>query len=127
MPVGVGSAPVPRSGSGLEPSPSARCSQTPTIIRITTRMVTPATTQPPQLTIHRRRIIHPHGAVGAPITITITLVEQNTRTSDGADPASPRQRFGDFGARDYPSPHPGLASLQTDSQRPRRLDPRPSR
>jgi len=29
----------------------------------------------PQLTTHRRRIIRPRGAVGAPITITITLVE----------------------------------------------------
>ena len=33
-----------------------------------------ATTHPPRLTIHRRRIIRPSGAVGAP-TDTITLVE----------------------------------------------------
>jgi hypothetical protein len=71
--VGVGSALVPPSGLGSGPSRLAPCSRAPTTItRIITRT---ATTRPPPLTIHRRRIIRPHGAVGTPITVTITLVE----------------------------------------------------
>jgi hypothetical protein len=69
---GGGSALVPPLGSGLELSRSARCSQTPTIVHITTRT---ATTRPSQLTTHRRRIIPPREAVGVLITDTITLVE----------------------------------------------------
>src|SRR5215472_11046184 len=81
--VEVGSALAPLSGSGSEPSPSAPCSPTPTTItRITTRMA--ATTHPPQRTIRRRLIIRPPGAVGAPITITITLVERR-----GTPPLAP--------------------------------------
>src|SRR6516164_10980126 len=74
--VEVGSALVPPSGLGSALSLSALCSHSPTIIRITTRTATTATTHRPQLTIHRRRIIPPHGAVGAPLTDTITPVEQ---------------------------------------------------
>ena len=71
--VEVGSALVPPSGSGSELSPSVPCSQTPIT---TTRITTPTpTTRLPRLTIHRRRTIRPRGAVGAPITITTTLVE----------------------------------------------------
>ena len=73
--VEVGSALVPASGSGSELSPSAPCSQTRTIIRITTHTATTATIHPPRLTIHKRRIIRPREAVGAPIIITIMLVE----------------------------------------------------
>jgi hypothetical protein len=73
---GVGSAPVPQSGSVSELSLLAPCSRTlTTTTLIITRMVTTAITHPPQLTIHRRRITRLHGAVGAPIIITITLVE----------------------------------------------------
>jgi hypothetical protein len=54
--VGVGSAPVPPSGSGSELLPSARCSLALTIILIITRTATTAT-RPPQLTIHQWRII----------------------------------------------------------------------
>src|SRR6516165_9193635 len=77
MPVEVGveagSAPVPPSGSGSELSPSALCSQTPTT---TTFITTPTPTiRPLRLTIHRPRIIRLHGAVGAPLTVTITLVD----------------------------------------------------
>src|SRR6516165_11250016 len=78
--VEVGSAPEPRSGSGSEPSRLAPYSRTPTITPTRT-----ATTRPPQLTtIHRRRIIRPHGAVGAPFTDITTLVEQ--RSSPGLAP-----------------------------------------
>ena len=74
--VGVGSALVPLSGSGSERSPSALCSPTlPTPTLIIIRTVITATIQPPQPTTHRPRIIRPRGAVGAPITVTITLVE----------------------------------------------------
>jgi hypothetical protein len=69
MGVVVESALVPRSGSGSELLLSARCSQTPTTItRITT-----ATTHPPRLTIH---LITRLGAVGIPITVTITLADE---------------------------------------------------
>src|SRR6516165_2942290 len=77
--VEVGSALVPPSGSGSEPSPSARCSQTPTTItRITTRTATTVTTRKPRRTIRKRLIIRPHGAVGAPFTDITTLVEQRS-------------------------------------------------
>src|SRR4029077_16919377 len=87
--MGVGSALVPRSGSGSELSPSAPCSQTPTIMRITTRTATTATTHPPQLTMHQGRIIRPHGAVGALIIVTITLVSSG-RTPSRLSPAQVR-------------------------------------
>src|SRR6516164_2093766 len=74
--VEVGSALVPPSGLGSALSLSALCSHSPTIIRITTRTATTATTHWPQLTTHRRRIIPQHGAVGAPLMDTITPVEQ---------------------------------------------------
>jgi len=70
----VGSAQVPLLGLGSEPSPSAPCSQTPTTI-IRTRTATKATTHPPQLTIRRHINPPPRGAVGAAITITITVAE----------------------------------------------------
>ena len=41
----------------------------------------------PQLTTHRRRIIRPRGAVGAPITITITLVELHARPALAPEPS----------------------------------------
>src|SRR6516162_10253694 len=84
--VEVGSALVPRSGSGSEPSPSARCSQTPTTItRITTRTATTVTTRKPRRTIRQRSIIRPHGAVGAPLTDITTLVEQREQPGASAD------------------------------------------
>src|SRR6516225_7905162 len=74
--VEAGSALVPPSGSVSELSPSAPCWQTRTpTTPITTRTATTATTHPRRLTIHRRGIIRPREAVGAPITDTITLVE----------------------------------------------------
>src|SRR6516164_9741879 len=77
--VEVGSALVPPSGSGSEPSPSARCSQTPTTItRITTRTAT-------TVTIRKPLIIRPHGAVGAPFTDITTLVEQREQPGAGAN------------------------------------------
>src|SRR6516164_1927883 len=75
--VGVGSALVPLSGSGSVLSPSAPCSHNPTIIRTTPRTATMAPTHLPQLTIR------PHGAVGAPTTITITPVEWRALTGGG--------------------------------------------
>ena len=61
--------------------PSARCSRALTITPIITRTVITDTIQPPQPTTHRPRIIRPRGAVGAPITVTITLVEWRASTS----------------------------------------------
>src|SRR6516225_34355 len=81
--VGVGSALVPLSGSGSVLSPSAPCSHNLTIIRTTPRTATMAPTHLPQLTIRPRVIIRPHGAVGAPTTITITPVEWRALTGGG--------------------------------------------
>src|SRR5215472_5514271 len=72
--VGAGSALVPPWGLGSEPSRLAPYWRTPiTITRTTTRTAPTVTTLPPRHTIRRHRIIHPHGAVGTPITDTITL------------------------------------------------------
>src|SRR6516165_8759694 len=87
--VEVGSALVPPSGSVSELSPSAPCWQTRTpTTPITTRTATMATTHPRRLTIHRRGIIRPREAVGAPITDTITLVEERSAWS-----LAPEQRY----------------------------------
>src|SRR6516162_11772427 len=93
--VEVGSVLVPPpSGSGSEPSPSARCSQTPTIItRITSRTATTVTTRKPRRTIRKHLIIRPHGAVGAPLTSTITLVESRAHTAAHTDRRSARRTY----------------------------------
>src|SRR5215472_14897727 len=84
MQAAVGSARVPLSGSGSAPSLLALCWRTlTTITRITIPTATTATIHPPRLTIRLRRTIRPHGAVGAPITITITLVEWQAHTGAG--------------------------------------------
>jgi len=74
--VGVVSALGPPSGSGSESSRLARCSRTP----ITTTRIIPrtATTRRRRPTIRQRRTIRQHGAVGTPITDTITLAEYRT-------------------------------------------------
>src|SRR5215831_20802196 len=93
--VGVGSALVPLSGSGSELSPSARCSHSPTIARITTRTTaTTVTTHLPRHTIRQRLIIRPHGAVGAPLTGTTTLVE-DARIGAGVSAVAARLRAPD--------------------------------
>src|SRR5215471_15235204 len=93
--VGVESVPAPPSGSGSEPSRSARCSQTPTTItRITTRTATTVTTRRPRRTLRQRLIIRLHGAVGAPLTGTTTLVEE-ARIGAGAGAVATRLRAPD--------------------------------
>src|SRR5215467_3799109 len=80
MQAAAGSALVPQSGSGSEPSPLALCWRTlTTITRTTTPTATTDTIHPLRLTIRLRRITRLRGAVGAPITITTTLAEQHPR------------------------------------------------
>src|SRR5215831_5670014 len=80
MQVGVGveegSAPVLLLRSGWDLSPSVPRSHTPTIAHIPTRTATTAIIHPPRRIIPRRRTIPLRGAVGTPITVAITLVEQ---------------------------------------------------
>src|SRR6516225_11672125 len=73
----VGSALVPRSGSGSEPSRLARCSRTPTVSHIITPTATTAdtTTHPRRRIIRRRRTIRPRGAAGTLIHTVITPAE----------------------------------------------------
>ena len=82
--IGLTTVPRPANAGGIGPGAAvgiglgafALGSQTrTTITRIITRTATTATTRPPRRTIRLRRIIRPHAGVGAPITITITLVE----------------------------------------------------
>jgi hypothetical protein len=119
MGVGVGSALVPLSPSGWEPSSSVPYFHIPITTLITIHLLQLTIHPPLAIIhrrrirtsihkrgriyillihrhrrihivpIHRWRIIPPHGAVGAPITIIITLVEQRDTLALARPPSPP--------------------------------------